>query len=122
MPHQVIKVGPKYQVTIPKEVRDELDLHVGDLVQARVGEDHTIILKRKRIIDFDAELKADLAESEADYKAGRFYGPFDEKDAQTGLSKAMSEERRKAGTLKPKINRAPRSTAKSRAHARRLHP
>jgi len=77
MRHEVTKVGPKYQVTIPKEVREALGLKVGDLVQAAVGKDKTIVLRRKRLVDFDAELEEALAEAEADYKAGRVLGPFD---------------------------------------------
>jgi AbrB family looped-hinge helix DNA binding protein len=77
MPSEVLKIGPKFQVTIPKAVRNELGLKVGDLVQARVGKNHTIVLERKRLVDFERSLEEDLRAAEADYKAGRYLGPFD---------------------------------------------
>jgi hypothetical protein len=42
-----------------------------------VGENHTIILERKRLVDFEQSLEDDLRASKADYEAGRYLGPFD---------------------------------------------
>jgi AbrB family looped-hinge helix DNA binding protein len=75
MPWEIQKIGPKYQVTIPKTVRNQLGLKIGDLMQARVGENHTVVLERKRLVDFDP-LEEDLREAIADHKAGRVLGPF----------------------------------------------
>lgn len=44
------KVGPKYQVTIPKEAREALRIKVGDLVEAAVQE-QTIVLRPKVVLD-----------------------------------------------------------------------
>ena len=38
------KVGPKFQVTIPKNVRDAVGLKVGDLVEASVGREGIVAL------------------------------------------------------------------------------
>jgi AbrB family looped-hinge helix DNA binding protein len=73
---EVTKVGPKYQVTIPHRVRKAVGLEAGDLVQASVGVDGTIVLRRKLLVDRDPELEKQLEESEADVKAGRVLGPF----------------------------------------------
>ena len=40
------KVGPKFQVTIPKNVREAVSLKVGDLVEASVGLEG-IVLRQK---------------------------------------------------------------------------
>src|ERR1051325_11084860 len=71
------KVGPKYQVTIPQEVREAVKLKPGDLVQASVGRDGTIILRRKVLVDRDPALERDLDAAEADVEAGRVLGRFD---------------------------------------------
>ena len=42
------KVGPKFQVTIPKNVRDAVGLKVGDLVEASVGRDGIVLLSLAR--------------------------------------------------------------------------
>lgn len=44
------KVGPKYQVTIPKEAREALRIKVGDLVEAAVQK-QTIVLRPKVVLD-----------------------------------------------------------------------
>ncbi|MGO9058127.1 MAG: AbrB/MazE/SpoVT family DNA-binding domain-containing protein [Candidatus Binataceae bacterium] len=91
------KVGPKYQVTIPRSVREALKLEAGDLLEVRVaGRD--VLLKPKVLIDRDPELEQALAEAEEDIKAGRVYGPFDgAQEAVRGLRRAVREERRRAG-------------------------
>ena len=69
------KVGPKFQVTIPKNVRDAVGLKVGDLVEASVGREG-IVLRQKVLIDKPVSLAMQLEESEAAVKAGRVLGPF----------------------------------------------
>ena len=44
------KVGPKYQVTIPKQVREAIGLRVGDLVEAS-AQGGVIILRPKVLVD-----------------------------------------------------------------------
>jgi len=65
----VVKVRPKYQVTIPNAVREKVPLEVGDLLEANV-EANRIILIPKAVID--KGLKASLAEA----RQGKLIGPF----------------------------------------------
>jgi len=120
MSSEVTKIGPKYQVTIPKAVRDRLGLKVGDLVQARVGKDHTIIMERKRLVDYEPPLEDDLAASAEDYRKGRALGPFaTAKEAVTALKDpAESNSRRVTKNKRTAASRLVRSTA----HARRRNP
>lgn len=71
----ITKVGPKYQVTIPKELRDALGVRVGDFIEAR-REGRDIMFRQKIVLDKDHELEKDLEEAEEDIRAGRFIGPF----------------------------------------------
>jgi AbrB family looped-hinge helix DNA binding protein len=127
MPAEITKLGPKYQVTIPKSVREALKLETGDLLEVRVAGRH-VLLRPKVLVDRDPELEQDLAEAEADIKTGRVYGPYDAKDALKGLDEALKQERRRArmsggGAVgKPKTNsRARRPTRSAGARARTLH-
>ena len=52
------KVGPKFQVTIPKNVRDAVGLKVGDLIEASVGR-KGIVLRQKVLIDKPVSLAHD---------------------------------------------------------------
>jgi len=67
------KVGPKYQVVIPKKVRQTLRLNIGDLMEATASREG-ILLKPKVLVDRDLEQA--LAEAEADVKAGRVSKPY----------------------------------------------
>ena len=49
-----VKIGPKHQITIPKEVFSSLSLEVGDFLDASV-QDNTIVLIPKKLIDKDQE-------------------------------------------------------------------
>jgi AbrB family looped-hinge helix DNA binding protein len=69
------KVGPKFQVTIPKAARDAAGLDIGDVVETSV-EGNKIILRPKIVVDKHPEIEARLREAEEDIKAGRVYGPF----------------------------------------------
>ena len=40
-----VKIARRYQVTIPKEVREKMDLSVGDMVEVRYDESRIIIEK-----------------------------------------------------------------------------
>jgi AbrB family looped-hinge helix DNA binding protein len=46
----LVKVKDKFQITIPAEVRDEMRLSVGDILEATV-EDNVIVLKPKVVVD-----------------------------------------------------------------------
>lgn len=71
-------VGPKFQVVIPKKLRETAGVRVGDLFAAELRREG-ILLKPLTIAerDFNAELERHLSEAEADIKAGRVLGPFD---------------------------------------------
>ena len=46
----LVRVKEKFQVTIPTELREALDLAVGDMLEATVEKD-TIVLKPKAVVD-----------------------------------------------------------------------
>ncbi len=70
-----LKVGPKFQVTIPKDVRDALGIKVGDLVEATV--DHRgAVFRPVEVVRKKVDIKKRLEAAEADVKAGRTLGPF----------------------------------------------
>jgi AbrB family looped-hinge helix DNA binding protein len=91
------KVGPKFQVTIPKNVRDAVGLKVGDLVEASVGRDG-IVLRQKVLIDKPVSLGRQLEESDAAVKAGRVLGPF--KSAGAALKAVKAHARRADRTVR----------------------
>jgi AbrB family looped-hinge helix DNA binding protein len=66
----IVTVKNKYQVVIPQSVREQIDVNVGDLFEARV-EKGKITLAPKSVVD------RAIAEGLADIKAGRVSGPFD---------------------------------------------
>lgn len=69
------RVGPKFQVTIPKKVRDALGIKAGDLVETMLGREGAIIRPVElvpRKVDIERELEAAMA----DVKAGRMSKPF----------------------------------------------
>jgi AbrB family looped-hinge helix DNA binding protein len=119
MASEVLKVGPKYQVTIPKSVRTQLGLKVGDLVQARVGKNHSIILERKRLVDFEKSLEEDLRVAQADYEAGRVLGPF--ATAEEAVKALNSPRVEKVLSARKMGKRAPGRAIKSAAHVRANH-
>ena len=67
------KVGHKYQIVIPKSIRDAAGLCIGDYVEARLTRDG-ILLRPKVLVDRD--LDDALKEALADVKAGRMSKPF----------------------------------------------
>jgi AbrB family looped-hinge helix DNA binding protein len=69
------KVGPKFQVTIPKVTRDAVGLDVGDLVETSV-QGNNIVLKPKTVVEKHPAIDAAIREGLEDVKAGRVYGPF----------------------------------------------
>lgn len=49
-----IKIGPKHQITIPKEVFNALNLEVGDFLDTRV-KDNVIVLVPQKLVAKDQE-------------------------------------------------------------------
>lgn len=80
------KVGDKYQVVIPQEIRAVVGLEKGQFVEVSPGPDGSIILRQQVLLDknsFDAALKRSVEEAEVAAAEGRVLGPFD--DAPTAL-------------------------------------
>ena len=121
------KVGPKFQVTIPRPVRETLGLKAGDLVQASVGPEGTVVLRKKLVVDYNPELEKELAEAEQAYRQGRFLGPFrsvaEVKQALKEYTKKKALEVKQVGAGKGRrassFRHAAPSAVKPRAHARR---
>ena len=65
----IVTVKNKYQIVIPQRVREEIGVAVGDLLEAR-AEDGKLVFEPKSLVD------RGIAESIAEFKAGRSRGPF----------------------------------------------
>lgn len=87
MANVATKVGPKYQVTIPRAVRNAIGLKVGDVVEASVGPKGSIVLhpKVQLLIEkveweaLPAAVRKRIQQSQTEVKAGRNIGPFGNK-------------------------------------------
>jgi bifunctional DNA-binding transcriptional regulator/antitoxin component of YhaV-PrlF toxin-antitoxin module len=64
----LVAVKNKYQVVIPRKVREKVPLKVGDLLEAR-AEHGKVTFTPKSVVD------RDILESFADFQEGRTYGP-----------------------------------------------
>ena len=53
---QAVKVLSKWQITIPKKVREKLKIHVGDTVVVEEREGEIILRKGKTIFDYAESL------------------------------------------------------------------
>jgi antitoxin MazE len=77
-----VKIGPKHQITIPKEVFSSLNLEVGDFLDTRV-QDNAIVLIPKKLVPKDQEWfwskEWQEREKEADEAIanGEITGPFE---------------------------------------------
>ena len=69
----IVTVKNKYQVVIPKSLRDNIGIHVGDLLEARV-ERGKVTFSPKSVVD------RAIAEGLEDIRKGRVRGPFDTVD------------------------------------------
>lgn len=69
------RVGPKFQVTIPKATRDAAGLEVGDFVETTV-KGNSIVLKPKIVVEKHPLIDTAIREGLEDIKAGRVSGPF----------------------------------------------
>jgi AbrB family looped-hinge helix DNA binding protein len=88
----VVTVKNKFQVVIPRSVRDKIGVSVGDLLEARV-ERGKITFAPKTLVD------RGIAESLEDFKRGRAYGPFETPEE---LLASLHREARKVRSRKPK--------------------
>ncbi len=71
----LIKVKPKFQLTIPNSIRKEASLAVGDYLEAIVEGDN-IVLKPKVPAERDAAVEAAIEAGLRDYEAGRVTPAF----------------------------------------------
>lgn len=53
---QAVKVLPKWQITIPKNVREKLKIHVGDTIVVEEREGEIVLKKGKTIFDYNQSL------------------------------------------------------------------
>jgi antitoxin MazE len=88
-----VKIGPKHQITIPKEVFSSLNLEIGDFLDTRV-QDNTIVLVPQKLVAKDQEWfwtrEWQEREKEADeaIAKGEITGPFETaSDALKALKK-----------------------------------
>lgn len=97
-PMALTKVGPKFQVTIPKAARAAAGIKLGDIMEA-TAEHGSIVLRPKVLSDRDPELEKQLEASEAAVAVGRTLGPFSSAGA---AMKAVKAHARRAGrTVRP---------------------
>ena len=76
---QLVTVKTKYQIVIPRAIREQAGVDVGDLLEARV-EKGKITFAPKSVLD------RHLAEGLEDLKRGRTHGPYKSaKDAIAAL-------------------------------------
>ncbi|MHB8655342.1 MAG: AbrB/MazE/SpoVT family DNA-binding domain-containing protein [Terriglobia bacterium] len=91
----LVAVKNKFQVVIPRKIRERIRLRVGDLLEASV-EQGKITFSPKTVVD------RGIAESLADYKAGRAYGPF---SSHEELVTSLHQETAKLRSKKNKSSR-----------------
>ncbi|HTS77176.1 MAG TPA: AbrB/MazE/SpoVT family DNA-binding domain-containing protein [Bryobacteraceae bacterium] len=82
----IVAVKNKFQVVIPQRVRDEIGIEVGDILEAR-AENGKIVFEPKTVVD------RGIAQSIAEFQAGKGYGPFRTHQA---FLKALHKEARTA--------------------------
>lgn len=89
------KVGPKFQVTIPKAACEAVGLDVGDLVDA-IPHGNGILLCPKTVMDKHPVIEARLREAEADIQAGRVSRVFESvDDMMAELNSTRGRKKRK---------------------------
>jgi AbrB family looped-hinge helix DNA binding protein len=88
-----VKIGPKHQITIPKEIFKSLHLKVGDFVETAIR-DNVVVLTPQKLVPRDQEWfwtrEWQEKEREADEAIlkGKVTGPFDKAaDAIKALKK-----------------------------------
>lgn len=88
----IVAVKNKFQVVIPQRLRDEVGIRVGDLLEARV-ERGKITFTPKALVD------RRVAESLADFDAGRSRGPFE--TATAAIASIQGELRGRRAKRRP---------------------
>jgi AbrB family looped-hinge helix DNA binding protein len=81
----LVKIGPKHQITIPKDVFDSLRLEVGDFMETNIN-NNTLVLVPKKLVSKEQEWfwskEWQQMEKEADeaIQEGNIIGPFTNAD------------------------------------------
>ena len=88
----IVTVKNKYQIVIPKSVRDNIGIHIGDLLEARV-ERGKVTFSPKSVVD------RAIAEGLEDIRKGRVRGPFDTVDQM--LASLKGKPRKSAARKAP---------------------
>lgn len=88
------KVGPKFQVTIPKQVRDALGIKAGDLVETSLTREGAAIIRPVVLVRRKVDIKKRLEAAERAVKEGRVYGPFNSAGAVMRALKQQAHARR----------------------------
>ena len=94
----LVSVNSKYQVVIPQKVREKMGLSVGDRLEAR-AERGKITFTPRPVED------RGIAESLADFREGRTYGPF---ETHEELVRSLHDE-----TAKLRSKRVPKKTRRT---------
>jgi len=90
------KVGPRYQLVIPKSLRAAAKLKVGDRLKAELRGDGILLTPLDLV-------ERDLATAEADVKAGRVLGPFTSAREAVRALKAFGRQRAHARPHRRKV-------------------
>jgi AbrB family looped-hinge helix DNA binding protein len=88
----IVTVKNKYQVVIPRRVRDEIGVSVGDVFEAK-AEKGKIVFEPKSVVD------RGIAESTAEFRAGKSFGPF---ATHKQFLASLHKEAKKVSTKKSK--------------------
>lgn len=94
------RVGPKHQVTIPKDVFEALRLEVGDFLEVRATEGRIVMRPRKLIAKdqewfYTKEWQEKEREADAAIHRGDISGPFSTADAlMRHLRKTAGQQKR----------------------------
>ena len=84
---QLVTVKTKFQIVIPRAIREQVGVGIGDLLEARV-EKGKITFAPKSVLD------RHLAEGLEDLKRGRTHGPY--KSAQNAIAALEARAKRRA--------------------------
>jgi AbrB family looped-hinge helix DNA binding protein len=81
----IVTVKNKYQVVIPRRVREQVGVHIGDILEAQVDRGK-IVFTPKSLID------RAIGEGLDDIKKGRVHGPFASADEMIAALKSKGRK------------------------------
>jgi len=94
----VVKIKEKYQVTLPAEIRERLDLKVGDLLEVDL-KDKNIVLKPKILVDKDQAWERLMAVLKKVHEQNKGIDPAEvERDVLEAIQKMRQREHKKPYT------------------------